>query len=568
MKFTKPRLDTLCDIQIGKTPRRSVSKYWGNGHPWVSISDIKSKIVSETKEEITDEAIKETGCKKIAKDTLLMSFKLSIGKLAFAGSDLYTNEAIVALPVKDNKKVHAEYLYYVLKSIPLIGSNVAAKGATLNKASISSLNIPIPETIDDQIRIAEVLSKVERLISQRKESIILIDELLKSTFLEMFGDPKINPFKYPIRHLSEFYFTPKQGVKCGPFGSALKKDEYTKDGIPVWIMDNISKDGKFSPDGCLWVSEEKYKDLTSYNSQNGDILISRAGTVGKMCVLESEFKQSIISTNLIRLRLSRDLSPQYFVCLMNYCKGRVGRLKTGPDGAFTHMSTKVLDGLFFPNPSIEKQLEFIKIYNKTQSIFIDLKESQGELENLASSLSHQAFKGELDLSKLEINHIIPVSQGGTDDEENIQVVSSKENRKISDKPKTSRVGNGIMENFYEEDIAVLLKEHFGSFDFRFSEVIEFFENEKAVALNYLTSEELKRNRNQLEQDIKTFIFSCVEGKNPHLKLKQWFFNAFDDIELLGLNPRNGRDDLLDELNESYGSLELEDITGIYFQIEK
>jgi hypothetical protein len=392
----------------------------------------------------------------------------------------------------------------------------------------------------------------------------------------MFGDPKINPFEYPVRHLSEFYISPKQGVKCGPFGSALKKDEYTNEGIPVWVMDNISIDGKFSPDGCLWVSEVKYEDLASYSSQDGDIIISRAGTVGKMCVLQSNYERSIISTNLIRLRLSRELSPQYFVCLMNYCKGRVGRLKTGPDGAFTHMSTKVLDSLFFPYPSIEKQLQFIDVYNRAQLVLQDLEQSHRELRNLAASLSQRAFKGELDLSKVAIptTFDFPPEIDSTQMPVSGSIEPPKEDKgppefkPIEKQPKTTRVGNAIMENFYEEDIASLLKEHFGNFDFRFSEVIEFFENEKAVALNYLTSEELKRHRNQLEQDIKTFIFSSVEGKNPHLKLEQKFVNAFEDSELKGLNPRAGRDSILAELNSSPATLELEDISGIYFRIIK
>src|ERR1700761_7243955 len=101
MKFQKYRLEEVCTIQIGKTPRREVSKYWGKGYSWVSISDMKAKFITSTKEEITETAIRECGCKLIPKGTLLLSFKLSIGKLAFAGKNLFTNEAIVGLQIKD-----------------------------------------------------------------------------------------------------------------------------------------------------------------------------------------------------------------------------------------------------------------------------------------------------------------------------------------------------------------------------------------------------------------------------------------------------------------------------------
>jgi type I restriction enzyme S subunit len=156
--------------------------------------------------------------------------------------------------------------------------------------------------LDDQIRIATLLSRVDELITTRKENLRLLDEFLKSTFLEMFGDPARNEKGFEIRTLNDFYIDPKNGTKCGPFGSALKKNEYVKSGVPVWNMDNISTDGRFKPEIGLWITDDKYEELKAYSTINGDVIISRAGTVGKMCVLSSKHTKSIISTNLIRVR--------------------------------------------------------------------------------------------------------------------------------------------------------------------------------------------------------------------------------------------------------------------------
>lgn len=100
----------------------------------------------------------------------------------------------------------------------------------------------------------------------------------------MFGDPVKNEKKFEIRCLKEFYLDDKS-VKCGPFGSALKKHEYTDLGIPVWNMDNILPHSEFCKTPNLYITERKYRDLESYNVKNNDIIISRAGTVGKMCVV-------------------------------------------------------------------------------------------------------------------------------------------------------------------------------------------------------------------------------------------------------------------------------------------
>lgn len=94
----KLRLSDIYELQMGKTPARNTPAFWNGTNAWVSISDLTSsrKYISQTRECITDNAITRTGIKKIPKDTLLMSFKLSLGKVAITTTDIYTNEAIMA----------------------------------------------------------------------------------------------------------------------------------------------------------------------------------------------------------------------------------------------------------------------------------------------------------------------------------------------------------------------------------------------------------------------------------------------------------------------------------------
>ena len=395
------RLSELLDISIGRTPSRDKPEYWGKGHRWVSIRDLSSRTVTETKEQITDLAVKEARCKVVRKGTLLFSFKLTIGRMAFAGCDLFTNEAIAAFSIKNKEKVDLEFLYYALQSATFGGSNQAVMGKTLNSKSLAEIEIPLPP-LDDQTRIAHLLGKAERLIAQRKQNLQQLDDLLKSVFLVMFGDPILNPNKFPVRRLSEFYINPKEGTKCGPFGSALKKEELVDSGVPVWNMDNIATDGQMVLPFRMWITKEKYDYLAAYTVQDGDIIISRAGTVGKMCVARMNGQPAIISTNLIRLRLGTDLRPLHFTSLMLYCKGRVGRLKTGADGTFTHMNTGVLDSLEFPYPPLELQDRFSSILEKVERIKSSYLQSITDLETLYGALSQKAFNGELDLSRIQL----------------------------------------------------------------------------------------------------------------------------------------------------------------------
>src|SRR5690554_5738924 len=103
-------ISTVCNIEIGKTPARKNSSYWGKGNKWVSISDMKNKYINKTREEITDFAIEDCNMKLVPKNTVIMSFKLSVGKVSITSDDMYTNEAIAAFHIKPEEQLSSEYL--------------------------------------------------------------------------------------------------------------------------------------------------------------------------------------------------------------------------------------------------------------------------------------------------------------------------------------------------------------------------------------------------------------------------------------------------------------------------
>ena len=160
-------------------------------------------------------------------------------------------------------------------------------------------------------------------------------------------------------------------------------------------MDNITLSGQFIDSPALWVTKDKYLDLETYSVDQGDVIISRAGTVGKMGVVRSKSPISIISTNLIRVRLNKNLSPDYFVDLMTYCKGRIGRLKTGSDGSFTHMNTGILNNLEFPYPPAEVQANYLSVKKRVTDFVDKQKISEDVALNAFNALSQKAFAGQL-----------------------------------------------------------------------------------------------------------------------------------------------------------------------------
>lgn len=150
------RLGEICDISMGRTPSRRNPACWGKGYKWLSIADLQGKVVSESKEEITELAANEMAI--IPKGTLLMSFKLSIGRLCFAGCDLFTNEAICCF---NKLQADADYLYYALGRVDFsLYGKQAVKGYTLNKESLKLVEVLYPPQ-PEQTAIAAVLSDMD-----------------------------------------------------------------------------------------------------------------------------------------------------------------------------------------------------------------------------------------------------------------------------------------------------------------------------------------------------------------------------------------------------------------------
>ena len=298
--------------------------------------------------------------------------------------------------------VDLKWLFFMLGMLGLdaLDKHAAVPGLNRNDAYEKELVVPTP---DEQRRIAAVLDKAEALRRLREESFKLTEKILKFAFIDVFGDPLTNPKELPTRRLGEFFVSPKEGAKCGPFGSALKKSDFQASGVPVWGIDNISADGRFVSTPVNRISVQKFDELMAYSVRAGDVIVSRAGTVGRMCVVEGADISGIIGTNLIRLRLNAEsIHPHYFVSLMRYFKDRLGRLRAGADEAFSHMGTGVLQNLEFPYPPPSLQERFLTVMAAVDSLSALAQTSNNELNSLFSAIQQHAFRGDLDLSRVRL----------------------------------------------------------------------------------------------------------------------------------------------------------------------
>lgn len=203
MNFRVKPLGELCNLSMGKTPARGNSRYWDPSRTtkniWISIADMTKSsdaVLVDSKEYLSD--IGSNSFTKVKAGTLLMSFKLSIGKLAIAGTDLQTNEAIIAMNELNEGLVLRDYLFYFLYGFDwsdALQGRFKVKGNTLNKKILEELPIHFP-SLEDQQSIVQKLHnafiEIDFLEKNLDMSDLRVEQLLHSLLRDSVSKPDIN----------------------------------------------------------------------------------------------------------------------------------------------------------------------------------------------------------------------------------------------------------------------------------------------------------------------------------------------------------------------------------------
>jgi restriction endonuclease S subunit len=178
-------MEEICDIKIGGTPSRNIPEYWEDGNNlWVSISELNNNIIYDTNEKITDLGVKKSNVKLIKKDSILLSFKLSIGKVAIAGNDLYTNEAIAGINSL-TKEIPNKYLYYCFKLLDIkrYGRGILSEQGSLNMDRLKIIKIPILKNNNYSLMIEDI-NAFEKTINNYEANINIINERLNNQLIK------------------------------------------------------------------------------------------------------------------------------------------------------------------------------------------------------------------------------------------------------------------------------------------------------------------------------------------------------------------------------------------------
>ena len=384
------KLKEIFDLQMGKTPSRKNLNYWNTrDYKWISIADLSQtrKYISDTKEYLSCSAVEESGIKVIPANTVVMSFKLSIGKTAITSEDMYSNEAIMAFHDKHVVELLPEYIYYMFQYKNWDeGSNKAVMGKTLNKATLSEVEINIC-SVAEQKEIVNVLDKIMRILSDREEEIKLLDDLIKSRFIEMFGEPENNNKAWPVKSLD----------KLCTVGSSKRvyQSEQSSEGVPFWrISDLVSKIDTGTVDSALFISEIKYTELKRAGlvPVTGDILVTSRGTLGRCYIIQDEdcfyFQDGMISW---LSNYSEEITPLYLQYLFTMSGFRKQIDNTQAGSTVAYLSIAMLKKLQVMVPDKALQEQFAAFVAQTDKSKVTEQNALNKTPLLSDSLMQKYF---------------------------------------------------------------------------------------------------------------------------------------------------------------------------------
>ena len=275
-----------------------------------------------------------------------------------------------------------KYLYYALKAI-----EIRAAGYSRHYKFLKETQIPLPP-LPEQRRIAEILDKADTLQAKRREALAQLDALTQSIFLDMFGDPAMNPKGWPVRTIRDLL----ESASYGTSEKAKATGEFS-----VLRMNNITRTGEMD------FAELKYMDLEErqrerYLVRTGDVLFNRTNSaelVGKTAIYR-EANPMAYAGYLIRLRVNRKYEPEYLAAFLNtvYSK-RVLRSMCKSIIGMANINATELQALRIPVPPHPVQHEFAGCITAVEKLKATHRITLVQQDDLFSTLQQRAFRGDL-----------------------------------------------------------------------------------------------------------------------------------------------------------------------------
>ncbi|MCU6763178.1 Type I restriction enzyme EcoKI specificity protein [uncultured Roseburia sp.] len=388
--MAKVKLGDICEIVSGSTPKTSINEYWDGDIDWITPAEINEDtyIVEESVRKITQLGVEKTGLKPFPKGTVILSSRAPIGKVAIAGKEMYCNQGFKNLICSD--EVLSEYLYWFLRG-NTVYLNSLGRGATfkeISKGIVADIEINLPDKKEQQMSV-DMLKKVWYVIAVRRRELEQLDLLIKSRFVEMFGDPITNPKGWNKVEINDC-------LECIENGKSFVCAGIARVGTdPAILKLSAVTYGVYKPEeNKAMIDENDF--LESAEVQEGDLLFTRKNTpelVGMAAYVSSTPGKLMMPDLIFRLNTNENCNKVYLCNLINHdlFRGEIQSIASGSAKSMSNISKGRLGKLIICLPPIELQNNFSDFVNQVDKSKIAVQKSLDEVQLLFDSLMQKYF---------------------------------------------------------------------------------------------------------------------------------------------------------------------------------
>lgn len=316
---------------------------------------------------------------------ILISWSASLGVYVWNRGRALLNQHIFKV-VFDKVDIDKNYFVYAVRQ-KLVEMGMKTHGATMKhivKKDFDATLIPYP-SLNEQAEIATNLNKVSKVMEAHKQELQLLDDLIKARFVELFGDPELNPMGWEQVTLSDVC----SSIVRGPFGSALKKEFFVEpDDTTYKVYEQKHAIQKSATIGTYYITEDKYQELKRFECLAGDILMSCSGTMGELYQLPEGCEKGIINQALCKFTLNEKILP---ICFLVYMKQTIGNLETKGSGIKNIAAVSYVKQMPINLPSMEVQEEFENFVRQVDKSKVVVQKALNKTQILFDSLMQQYF---------------------------------------------------------------------------------------------------------------------------------------------------------------------------------
>lgn len=376
------RLEDICSINMGQSPESSSYNESGEGMPFfqgnADFGELHPKV-----------RIWCNAPTKIAEcGDILISVRAPIGALNIANEQCCIGRGLAALTANE-ALCDLKYLWYGLecKVDELNSKGTGSTFKAINKKILAETEIYLP-SLEEQRRIAALLDKVSGLIAKRRAQMDKLDLLVKARFVEMFGDPVLNPMKWPEQPLENMADIVSGITK----GRKAKETELIE--VPYMAVSNV-KDGYIDWTTVKTILATK-AEIEQYRLLPDDVLMTEGGDpdkLGRGAIIQQPLENCIHQNHIFRVRLDENiLLPSYFAEFLQHQKAKQYFLKCAKQTTgIASINMRQLKGLPTLVPPIEIQVYFNDFVAKAGQSKLTIQQSLDKLELLKKSLMQQYF---------------------------------------------------------------------------------------------------------------------------------------------------------------------------------